>query len=194
MKRVAFALIGLLLLVGLAAASGLFYLRSSVPDPARGAVLTGLSARVEVWRDSLSVPHVWAANETDLFRAMGYVHAQDRLWQMEFFRRVADGRMAEILGADLIDTDRFLRTVGMGRAAGENERLLDPQSRILLAAYADGVNAWIRDHPGALPPEFITLRFRPEAWTIRNTLAIGKIMAWDLASWNLDLDLQRAVD
>ncbi len=157
MKRVAFALIGLLLLVGLAAASGLFYLRSSVPDPARGAVLTGLSAPVEVWRDSLSVPHIWASTEADLFQAMGYVHAQDRLWQMEFFRRVADGRMAEILGADLIDTDRFLRTVGMGRAAGENERLLDPQSRILLAAYADGVNAWIRDHPGALPPEFITL-------------------------------------
>ncbi|MDQ3523007.1 MAG: penicillin acylase family protein, partial [Gemmatimonadota bacterium] len=194
MKRLAFALIGLLLLVGLAAAGGLVYVRSSVPDPERGAVLAGLSAPVEVWRDSLSVPHAWAANETDLFRAMGYVHAQDRLWQMEFFRRVADGRMAEILGADLIDTDRFLRTVGMGRAAGENERLLDPQSRILLAAYADGVNAWIRDHPGALPPEFITLRFRPEPWTIRNTLAIGKIIAWDLASWNLDLDLQRAVD
>ncbi|HEX8906172.1 MAG TPA: penicillin acylase family protein, partial [Longimicrobiaceae bacterium] len=75
-----------------------------------------------------------------------------------------------------------------------NERTLDAGSRRLLQAYADGVNAWIDHHPGPLPPEFMVLRFRPEHWTVRNTIAIGRIMAWDLADWNEGLDLQRATD
>jgi penicillin amidase len=194
MKKLGYALLGLVALVLLGAAGARWYIGRAEPDPERGAALAGLGAPVEVWRDSLGVPHLWARGEADLFRAMGYVHAQDRLWQMELFRRVADGRMAEILGADLVDTDRFLRTVGMGRAAGENARLLDPATRALLQAYADGVNAWLRENPGPLPPEFMVLRFQPEPWTIRNTLSIAKIMAWDLADWNLGLDLQRAVD
>ncbi|HEX2093169.1 MAG TPA: penicillin acylase family protein, partial [Longimicrobiaceae bacterium] len=194
MKKLGLVLLGLTVLLGMGTAAALAYLRTSEPDPARGAPLPGLRAEVQVWRDSLGVPHVWADDERDLFRAVGYVHAQDRLWQMELFRRVADGRMAEILGEELVDTDRFLRTLGMGRAATESERLLDADSRALMQAYADGVNAWIRTHPGALPPEFVVLRFRPEPWTVRNSLSIAKIMAWDLAEWQLGLDVQAAVD
>jgi penicillin amidase len=194
MRKLGYALLGLVALVVLTAAGARWYVGRAEPDPERGAALAGLGAPVEVWRDSLAVPHVWARSEPDLFRAMGYVHAQDRLWQMELFRRVADGRMAEILGPRLVDTDRFLRTVGMGRSAAENERLLDATTRSLLQAYADGVNAWMSENPGPLPPEFMVLRFQPEPWTIRNTLSIAKIMAWDLADWNLGLDLQRAVD
>ncbi|SOD03247.1 penicillin amidase [bacterium JGI 053] len=194
LRKLLYVLLGLVLLVLLLAAGARWYVGRAEADPARDAVLPGLRAEAEVWRDSLGVPHVWARDEADLFRAVGYVHAQDRLWQMELFRRVADGRMAEVLGPRLVDTDRFLRTLGMGRAAGENERTLDPESRRLMQAYADGVNEWIDHHPGPLPPEFLALRFRPEHWTVRNTLAIGKIMAWDLADWNLGLDLQRATD
>jgi penicillin amidase len=194
LKKLAFVLLGLVVLVVAALASGRWYVGRAEADPARDAVIAGLSAPVEVWRDSLGVPHVWAANEADLFRAVGYVHAQDRLWQMELFRRVADGRMAEVLGANLVDTDRFLRTVGMGRAAADNEARLDPQTRALMQAYADGVNAWIQHHDGPLPPEFLALRFTPEPWTIRNSMSIAKIMAWDLADWNVGLDVQRAVD
>jgi penicillin amidase len=194
LRKLLYVLLGLVLLVVLLAAGARWYVGRAEADPSRGAVLPGLSAPVEVWRDSLGVPHVWARDEADLFRAVGYVHAQDRLWQMELFRRVADGRMAEVLGPRLVDTDRFLRTLGMGRSAGDIERTLDPASRRLLQAYADGVNAWIDHHPGPLPPEFLALRFRPEHWTVRNTLAIGKIMAWDLADWNLGLDLQRATE
>lgn len=194
MKKLGYALLGLVVLLAFLVGGGFLYLRSSVPDPDRDAALPGLSANVEVWRDSLGVPQVWARSEADLFRAMGYVHAQDRLWQMELFRRVADGRMAEILGPKLVETDRFLRTLGMGRAAAANEKVLDAESRTLLQAYADGVNAWIRDHPGPLPPEFVALRFRPEPWTVRNTLSISKIMAWDLADFDLGLSLQAAVD
>ena len=184
------ALVGLLLIAVL---GGRWWLGRSQPDPSRGAALAGLRAPVEVWRDSLAVPHVWARSEEDLFRAMGYVHAQDRLFQMEMFRRAADGRLAEILGADLVETDQFLRTVGMGRSAAQNEARLAPEHRRMLQAYADGVNAWLRTLP-RLPPEFVTLRFQPEPWTVRNTLSIAKIMAWDLADWELGLNLQRAVD
>jgi penicillin amidase len=194
LRKLAYVLAGLVLLVVLLAASARWYIGRAEADPARDAVIPGLHGDVEVWRDSLGVPHVWAKDEEDMVRAVGYVQAQDRLWQMELFRRVADGRMAEVLGPPLLETDRFLRTLGMGRAAAENERALDPESRRLLQAYADGVNAWIDHHPGPLPPEFVVLRFQPERWTVRNTLAIGKIMAWDLADWNEGLDLQRALD
>lgn len=194
LRKLFYVLIGLVLLVVVLAAGARWYVGRAEANPSRGAVLPGLGADVEVWRDSLGVPHVWAKDEADLFRAVGYVHAQDRLWQMELFRRVADGRMAEVLGARLVDTDKFLRTLGMGRAAAETERTLDPGSRRLMQAYADGVNQWIDHHPGPLPPEFLALRFRPEHWTVRNTLAIGRIMAWDLADWNVGLDLQRATE
>lgn len=194
LRKLLYVLGGLFALLLIVVLGGRWWLGRSQPDPSRGAALAGLRAPVEVWRDSLGVPHVWAKDEEDLFRAMGYVHAQDRLFQMEMFRRVADGRLAEILGKDLVDTDRFLRTVGMGRSAAENEARLAPEHRRALQAYADGVNAWIRGHGGPLPPEFVTLRFQPEPWTVRNTLSIAKIMAWDLADWEIGLNLQRAVD
>ena len=194
MKKLGYTVLALLVLVITGLAGTRWYMGRAEPDPGRDAALAGLGAPVEVWRDSLAVPHVWARGEADLFRAMGYVHAQDRLWQMELFRRVADGRMAEILGPELVDTDRFLRTVGMGRAAAQDEGMLDPRARALLQAYADGVNAWMRENPGPLPPEFMVLRFQPEPWKVRNTLSIAKIMAWDLAGWELDLNLQRAID
>ncbi|HEX2077378.1 MAG TPA: penicillin acylase family protein [Longimicrobium sp.] len=194
LRKLLYAFCGLFALLMLVLLGGRVWLGRSQPNPSRGAALAGLHEPVEVWRDSLGVPHVWARNEEDLFRAMGYVHAQDRLFQMEMFRRMADGRLAEILGPDLLDTDKFLRTVGMGHAAAENEARLAAGHRRMLQAYADGVNAWIRTHPGPLPPEFVALRFRPEPWTVRNSLSIAKIMAWDLADWNLGLDLQRAVD
>jgi penicillin amidase len=193
LRKLLYVLGGLVVLLLIAVLGGRWWLGRSA-NPGRGAALAGLHAPVEVWRDSLGVPHVWARGEEDLFRAMGYVHAQDRLFQMEMFRRVADGRLAEILGANLLQTDKFLRTVGMGRAAAENEQRLQPEHRRMLQAYADGVNAWMRDHPGPLPPEFVTLRFQPEPWTVRNSLSIAKIMAWDLADWNIGLDVQRALD
>jgi penicillin G amidase len=194
MKRLRLALLGLIALIIVLALGTLVYVRSSSPNYSATRTLAGLEADVEVWRDSLGVPHLWARSEADLFRALGFVHAQDRLFQMEMFRRVADGRLAEILGPDLVESDRFLRTVGLGRAAGESERLLTAEERMLLEAYADGVNGWLRTRWRALPPEFLALRFRPEPWTVRNTLSIARIMGWDLADWEDPLEFQRAVD
>ncbi|HEX6938539.1 MAG TPA: penicillin acylase family protein [Longimicrobiales bacterium] len=179
--------------VAAVAAAGVAYLRSATVDYDRDAVVAGLGAAVEVWRDSLAVPHLWAATEEDLYFAQGYVHAQDRLWQMEMLRRVAEGRLSELFGERAVESDRFLRTLGLWRAAAAAERQLGPAERRLFEAYAAGVNAWIEGHDGAWPPEFVVLRIRPEPWTVRHTLAIEKIMAWDLSAYGPGLELARAI-
>ncbi|HEV2129550.1 MAG TPA: penicillin acylase family protein, partial [Longimicrobiaceae bacterium] len=98
MKKLGLVLLTLLILLVVGAAGMVWYLRSAEPSYDRDQTLAGLDAPVELWRDSLGVPHLWAQSERDLLRAIGYVHASDRLWQMELFRRVADGRLAEVLG------------------------------------------------------------------------------------------------
>jgi len=180
-------------LLGLAALSGRWYVRSSEPDR-RDFVVAGLEAPVEVNWDRFGIPSIQSQSEKDLYRALGFVHAQDRLWQMDFLRRVSLGRLSEILGSDQIDTDRFLRTLGMGIAAEQDVALLDDEERALLQSYADGINAWITQHTGALPPEFLALRYEPEQWTVRDSLAVGKVMAWDESVWENEIALQSAAD
>ncbi|MFW6079635.1 MAG: penicillin acylase family protein, partial [Gemmatimonadota bacterium] len=177
--------------VGLAA-TGL-YLRSASPEREGRITVRGLERPVEVWRDSLGVPHIWARSAADMVFAQGWVHAQDRLWQMELLRRTAEGRLAEAMGAGMVGTDRFLRTLGFWRAAARAEAALSPDIRSLLEAYAAGVNAWLDARDGALPPEFLVLDIEPEPWTPRHVLAIEKIMAWDLAAYAKGLSLARAV-
>lgn len=180
-------LITILLLVGVIAAvavGGILYVRNVKPDYDDAIAAAGVLAPLEVWRDSAGVAHVWAQNEADLHFAQGYAHAQERLWQLELFRRVAEGRLAEVFGPSMLDTDKFLRTIGIWRAAGANQAVLDATARGLLEAYVAGVNSWIDHHKGPLPPEFLTLRIKPEPWTVRHSLAVEKIMAWDLALYD----------
>jgi penicillin amidase len=184
------AIIALLLVAG--TGGTVLWARSARPLVDGEIAVPGLASSVEILRDSLGVPHVWAADEESLLFAQGWVHAQDRLWQMELFRHVAEGRLAEILGPDLVETDRFLRTVGLWRAAARQEQATPPALMRLLRAYAAGVNAWIETHDGALPPEFLVLRIRPAPWTPRHSLALEKIMAWDLSFYGLTRQLAQA--
>lgn len=169
------------------------WVRTAEPDYDRDVTLAGLEGEVRIVRDALAIPHVFAASESDLLFAQGWVHAQDRLWQMELFRRVAEGRLAEVLGEDLLESDRFLRTIGIWRAAGVAEAALGAELRARLQSYADGVNAYIAARRGALPPELLLLRIDPEPWTPRHTLAIEKLMAWDLAAYAFEVELARAL-
>ncbi len=169
------------------------YVRSAAPPVDGEIALAGLRAPVDVWRDSLGVPRLSAASVHDLAFAQGYVHAQERLWQMELLRRMVDGRLAEAFGPALVPTDRFLRTLGLGRAAVHEEAALQPAVRADLDAYVAGVNAWIADHHGALPPEFLALRLEPEPWTIHNSLSVEQAMAFDLSALNHELALARAL-
>lgn len=186
------AVAGVVILAAVVIAGGLLYVRGVKPDY-ENSVTAVVKAPTEIWRDSAGIAHVWAQNDTDLYFAQGYTHAQERLWQMELFRRVAEGRLAEVLGESMIDTDKFLRTLGLWRAAELNESRVDSTLSPLLHAYADGVNHYIQTHDGPLPPEFITLRIKPERWTVRHTLAIEKIMAWDLTIYDGAVSMTQAV-
>ena len=157
-----------------------FYLRLSLPKTDGEIRIAGISGPVEIMRDAYGIPHVYAASVEDANFALGYAHAQDRLWQMEMNRRIAAGRLAEILGAPALDTDRFLRTRGVHRVSQVAYQRADVQTRRLLDAYAAGVNAFIASDP-VLAPEFLILRHRPDPWTAADSIAWNKMMSCDLS-------------
>ena len=174
--------------------SGLWVVRvSRGPAPRTGELeLAGLDGPVDVLRDSLGVPHVWASSVGDAMFAQGFLHASDRLWQMEQFRRVATGRLSELFGEAAVESDRFLRTLGMARAASREAERLCTECRRSLDAYVAGVNAALSEWRGSLPPELVVLRSRPAPWTPTDALAIEKLMAWDLAEYDIGLLLADA--
>jgi penicillin amidase len=140
-------------------------------------------------RDQWGIPHIFAATDHDAFLALGYVHAQDRLWQMEMNRRIGAGRLSELLGEATLDIDKFQRTLGYYRAATSDYALLGERSRLALDAYAAGVNAWIAEGH-LLPPEYLLLGAKPEPWTPIDSLVWEKMMSWDLGG-DYEMELLR---
>jgi len=192
MRRVLLkALLAVVILLGGLVLSAYGYLRRSLPEFDGTIIVSGLSAPVDIIRDADSVTHVFGKTKLDAYYGLGYAHAQDRLWQMEFQRRVGHGRLSEIFGTATLPTDRFLRTLGTGRAARAAWESLAPQAKTELTTYVAGVNAFISTHHGSqLPPEFTMLRFEPEPWTGPDVLAWTKMMAWDLSK-NYSTELLR---
>jgi penicillin amidase len=183
--RLAFLLVACLGLLAAAVA-----VRSTFPRSEGTVNVPGISAPVRILFDARGVPTIRASSVPDAMFGLGYVHARDRLWQMEFQRRVGAGRLAEILGEKLLPTDRFLRTVGFRRAAESAWQALEPPERQLLEAYARGVDAY-RETSGARPIEFRLLRVDPGPWDPVDSLAWAKMMAWDLAG-NARDEIRRA--
>src|SRR5438876_1283523 len=190
---------GLALVVATAASLALYvYARRSLPVldgtlvvPSAQSSNPAITAPIDIIRDADAIPHVFAANKLDALFGLGYVHAQDRLWQMEFQRRIGNGRLSEIFGRATVPQDRFLRTVGFGRAARSAWTATPEWAKTQINAYVAGVNAFISTHHGsALPPEFTLLRFEPEPWTGPDVLAWVKMMAWDLSA-NYSFELLR---
>ncbi|HET9832169.1 MAG TPA: penicillin acylase family protein [Vicinamibacterales bacterium] len=185
------ASIALAIVVALAVAGVYVFLRRSLPQMDGTITVSGISAPVDIIRDADSVTHVFGATKLDVYYGLGYAHAQDRLWQMEFQRRVGMGRLSEIFGVASVNTDRFLRTLGTGRAARSAWDFLPDETKTSLNAYVAGVNAFIATHHGSqLPLEFTLLRFEPEPWTGPDVLAWVKMMAWDLSK-NYSFELLR---
>jgi penicillin amidase len=181
MRRLAIVALVLLLVPAVAATA------KGDPVPAG---LSGLEGPARVVRDADGLAHILADSRHDLFFLQGTVHAQDRLFQMDVRRRQADGTLAELLGPAALPTDVQLRTIGLHRAAARSLPALSADAREVLQAYADGVNAWVAEHP--LPPEYGLLEltaFRP--WTPLDSVAVGKLQAFGL-SFDLD-DLDRTV-
>jgi penicillin amidase len=155
--------------------------------------LTGLDGDVEVVVDTWGVPHVYAGSLPDLVRAQGYLHAQDRLWQLEVNRRIVSGRMAEVVGELAVPLDRWMRTLSLRHVAEQEPALLSGEVRGLLEAYAQGVNARIDE--GRLPVEFSLLRHRPEPWSVVDSLAWTKMMALTLCvNWETEILRARVID
>lgn len=171
-------LAGTLVLAGL-------WLKTQLPPTTGQSSLPGLAARVEVLRDANGIPHIFANTETDALMALGYVHAQDRLWQMESMRRAGAGRLAELFGTWLGDwplrLDRDMRSLGLMRRAEEDLLALGPDTRAALEAYAAGVNGWLASRTKALPLEFQLLNHTPEPWRPADSLVWGKLMALQLS-------------
>jgi penicillin G amidase len=179
----------ILALVVLATLGGGYLFYRAMPAYSGAERLPGLTADVRVWRDHFGVPHIFAASTDDAARALGYLHASERMFQMEILRRVGQGRMAEIQGAELLGVDKFIRTVGFYREAEASFSALSPWAQKRLTAYADGVNAFIDSH--ALPPEFLLAGDHPEPWKPADTLVVAKLEAYQL-SQSFRLKLLRA--
>ena len=154
--------------------------------------VAGLLAQVEVWRDARGVPHLRAHSLGDLMLAQGYVTAQDRLWQMDLDRRLAEGQLSEILGERTLRFDIDNRTLGMGLASERAVGELDPEEKNMLTAYARGVNEFISSHRNRLPIEFAVLRYEPRPWREADTFAVAMNMTKSLnTTWPDELMRER---
>src|SRR5208337_1331519 len=174
-----------------AAIAGAYLFWRAMPAYSGSEKLPGLSAEVHVWRDGYGVPHIFAASMDDAARALGYLHASERLFQMELNRRVGQGRLAEVFGADRLGVDRFTRTLGLYREAESSFAALSPWAQRRLEAYSDGINALLASHKNALPPEFLIVGDVPEPWRPADSLVWGKLMALQLSA-NYRIEALRA--
>ncbi len=200
MRRVSLWIAAALVVVLLVTTVTVFtLLRRPLPNHSGEVHLAGLESQVEVIRDSFGIPHLYSDNAPDLFYAQGYVHAQDRFFEMDYRRHLTAGRMAELVGENdaAIAADQVIRTMGWRRIAEQEWSGLEQQSREFLQAYADGVNAYISKlSPGKVALEYTVLGLQVEIeeiepWDPIDSLAWLKAMAWDLLS-NFDDELARA--
>ncbi len=189
--------VGVRLLVGLGVAvvgviaAGAAWMSQSVPDYNATLRVEGLDAPVQIIRDQNAVPHIFAADDNDAYFALGFLHAQDRMWQMDLHRRIGAGRLSELVGARALPADRLMRVLGLHRRAEGDFLALSRPVQRALQAYADGVNAWMATRSGPLPIEFTVLWYEPEPWTPADSLVWGQIMALQL-SQNYRSEILRA--
>lgn len=177
---VAAALLGLLAVAALL--TFLWYRQASLPLHEGTLSVPGPEATIEIARDDAGVPHIRASTEADVLFGLGFAHAQDRLWQMDFNRRLAQGRLAELVGPAGLDIDRFVRALGVVQIAQRMADEQDGQTRTHMDAYAAGVNAALQARTGPLPPEFIVSRApAPAPWSARDSAALAVLMALDLS-------------
>ncbi|KAB2848430.1 MAG: penicillin acylase family protein, partial [Ignavibacterium sp.] len=177
-------------------AGAIFYNMLSSSLPAYQGIITSskIISDIEIYRDSFAVPYIFAENDNDAAFALGYVHAQERLFTMDFIRRVGEGSLSEILGDEAVPFDNMFRTVGIKRNILRNYSRIDPSVISLLQSYSDGVNAYIEERKGNYSIEFDVLGYQPEKWKPLHSLIIIKMMAWELnMSWWTDLTFSELI-
>ncbi len=168
-------------------------LRKSLPEISGLVTLRGISAPVDIYRDEYGIPHIYAQNADDLMFAVGYVCAQDRLWQMDLVRRAATGRLAEVFGESQIAADVLARTIGFEHIAEQQLEKLSPEGTAALEAFSNGVNM-CTSRMSTLPPEFRLLKYEPEPWRPSDSLAISRLLAWQLSkNYKSELVMMRLI-
>ncbi|MER6316764.1 penicillin acylase family protein [Streptomyces sp. NPDC001581] len=184
--------------LGYGAYWGVDSVRASFPQTTGSLKVPGLTGTVDVKRDAHGIPQLYADNDDDLFRAQGFVHAQDRFWEMDVRRHMTSGRLSEMFGSGQVETDAFLRTLGWRQVAqAEYDNKLSPETKKYLQAYADGVNAYLKGKSGKdLSVEHAALKlsddYQPEQWSPVDSVAWLKAMAWDLRG-NMQDEIDRAL-
>ena len=149
---------------------------------------SAISADIKIERDAHGIPTITAATPNDAMYGLGFVHAQDRLWQLETHRRIGSGRLAEAFGEAALENDKFLRALGVKRAAAAQWAAASVEARAALLAYTAGINAYLQTAMKARPPEFVILGIQPEPWTPEDSMAWAIMMAWDLGgNWGTEL-------
>jgi len=186
----------ILVVIVLAAAGGMIFLNSvktrALPDYNDNVDLEGLTAPVTVFRDSLGIPHIYAENEEDLYRTVGYVMAQDRMWQMDLLRRFTTGRLSEVLDPRLVETDQLLRALNLPGKSRQVIAQTDPGILDCVEAFTDGINQYINQSPKKLSFEFTMLGYKPDPWELEHSFNLIGYMAWDLSSgWSTDMALYK---
>ena len=189
--------IGVILMVLILISIGLVYawfqysVRKSLPQISGQVLVSGITEDVEILRDTYGIPHIYARNEPDLYFALGYAMAQDRFWQMEFQRRLGQGRLAEIFGEELLEVDRYFRLM----TAGWTHQLPSDEFDFILNSFANGVNAYLATHSDRLPIEFKILRYTPEPWVPDDYIAISRVVNWGLSQgWRVDVTAGKILD
>lgn len=185
--RFFFGLILLMLLLG----SGVYIIGSlsierALPQYEGEVVIDDLKRPINIYRDSFAVAHIQAQTDEDAYYGLGYVHAEERLFQMDFARRIGQGRLAEVLGKDALIADRWSRTIGFHRIAETMWRNTSKETQKALIAYTNGVNAYIESHKGAFGFEFDALNYEPSWWKPTDCMIIGRLMSWEMnfSYWN----------
>ena len=196
MRSVRRALLGILLIVVIAAGTGIWwFVYRPLPQVDGTIVVNGLHGDVSVERDRWGVPHIRAGSAEDMVEAQGYVMAQDRLWQMDLLRRAARGQLSEIFGPAVLSIDKKFRTLGFGRAAEREAAAASGEPRVIVEAYARGVNRFIEQHQNQLPLEFSILQYKPQPWTPADTFVIGGYMYETLTdTWEDKLDRAKVIE
>ncbi len=181
-RRTAYSLIGLAAIVLLIAGGLVLWSRGGLPELDGEAQVSGLTAPVEILRDERGIVTIQAANPTDARFALGYVHAQDRLGQLEMLRRVVEGRLSEAVGRRALSFDKLMLSLDLAGQAERSLPALLPETREALDAYARGINAYLAQHEGPWPPEFYIFGTDPEPWRPAESLMWGKLKALQLST------------
>ncbi|HSK52071.1 MAG TPA: penicillin acylase family protein [Clostridia bacterium] len=189
-RVLAVALIAILVVVGAGVGSVAWLTARALPQTTGSLRLTGLDRPVTVVRDVAGIAHIRAETAHDLFLAQGFVHAQERMWQMEVWRHIGAGRLAEAFGESQLDTDRFIRTLGWRQAAERDLAVMEPEARAVLDAYVEGVNAWLDQERDSLGLAYLVTGVEPEPWTALDSITWQKVQAWNLGG-NADEEIFR---